>query len=68
LRLRRLFSLPKCQTLPASGVCVFYVEALNVLDIRNVLDYVYNSDYSQRYTSDSYFSRRFIVGGFSFSW
>ena len=47
---------------------MFYVEALNVLDIRNVLDYVYNSDYSQRYTSDSYFSRRFIVGGFSFSW
>jgi hypothetical protein len=68
VRLTRLFSLPKWQGVPASSVCVVYLEAMNVLGIRNVLDYVYNSDYSQRYSNDSYFSRRFLVGGFALSW
>ncbi len=68
LRATRLFSLPKAAGLPASSVCAAYVEAMNVLAIRNVLEYVYNSDYSRRYSRDSYFSRRFIVAGVALTW
>ena len=53
---------------PASGVCVAYVEAMNVLGTPNVLGYVYNSDYSRRYEDYSYFSRRILVAGVSLSW
>jgi vitamin B12 transporter len=68
VRLTRLFTIPAGIGLPASGVCVFYLEAMNVLDIRNALDYVYSHDYSRRYTTDSYFSRRIVVAGFALSW
>jgi len=68
LRLTRLFSLPPMGGLRESSVCVFFIEALNVLDTRNVLDYVYSEDYSERRTSDSYFSRRMLVAGFALSW
>jgi outer membrane receptor protein involved in Fe transport len=68
VRLTRLFSLPPLGGLPESGVCVFFVECLNALDTRNVLDYVYNDDYSERRAIDSYFSRRMAVAGFSLSW
>lgn len=68
VRLTRLFSLPALGGLPASGVCIAFVEVLNALDTRNVLDYVYNDDYSERRAIDSYFSRRMAVAGFSLSW
>ncbi len=68
LRLMRLFSLPQTGRVRASNVCVMYAEALNVLGIRNVLDYWYNEDYSERRDIDSYFSRRMIVAGVALSW
>ncbi len=68
VRLMRLFSLPAAGYLPASAVCVAYVEAMNVLDTPNVLDYVYNEDYSKRYEDWSYFSNRLLVAGVSLSW
>ncbi len=67
-RLLRLFSLPKLGGVPASGPSVFYLEAMNVLATPNVLDYVYSVDYTQRHAEYSYFSRRFLVAGFSVSW
>lgn len=42
---------------------VFYVEALNILDINNIFGYSYNRDYSRRSKVDSYFGRRTIVFG-----
>jgi hypothetical protein len=68
LRVTRLFSLRRQWGLPESGACAFYVEGLNVLGIRNVLDYIYDSDYTRRYTTESYFSRRLLVAGFSLTW
>ncbi len=68
VRLTRLFVLPAGLGLPASAPCAAYVEGLNVLNVPNVLDYVYNSDYSRRYATDSYFSRRMLVVGFSLTW
>jgi len=67
-RLMRLFSLPRMAGVRPSNVCVAYLEAMNVLDTQNVLNYVYNSDYSRRYEDYSYFSRRMLVAGFSLSW
>lgn len=68
VRLLRLFSLPATAGLRASNVCVFYIEALNVLGIRNVLDYAYSEDYRERHAVESYFSRRMLVAGASLSW
>ena len=68
LRLTRLFSLPKGGGLPASNVCVFYAECMNILGTANVLDYSYSADYSQRITNRSYFGRRLVVAGFALSW
>ncbi len=68
VRLTKLFSLPAMGSLPGSSTCVFYVEGMNVLDVHNVLDYVYNSDYSQRTDNLSYFSRRIAVVGFGLTW
>jgi len=68
VRATRLFSMPQLGGLPESGVCVFFVEMLNALGTRNVLDYVYNADYSEKRAIDSYFSRRMAVAGFSLSW
>lgn len=68
VRLMRLFSLPGSGRLPASSVCVAYVEAMNVLGTKNVLDYVYDFDYSHRYEDYSYFSRRLLVAGVSLTW
>ncbi len=68
VRLTRLFSLPAFAGVRASSVCAFYIEALNVLDRKNVLDYAYSSDYSQRFENLSYFSERYLVGGFFLTW
>ena len=68
VRLTRLFSLPAGAGLPASSICVAYVEVMNALDTRNVLDYSYNLDYSERRAVDSYFSRRMAVAGFALTW
>jgi len=68
LRITRLFSLPAAGGLPESSVCVLYVEGLNVLDTRNVLDVVYNEDYSASHETESYFGRRMLVAGFGLSW
>ena len=54
--------------IPESSTCVFYEETMNVLDTRNVLAYIYNRDYSQRYENLSYFSRRIAVVGFGLTW
>ena len=67
-RVTRLFSLPAGLGLPASGVSVLYAEALNVFAVPNVLEYVYNEDYSAREEVLSYFSRRMIVAGFALTW
>jgi len=42
---------------------VFYIEALNILDITNLFDYSYNRNYSEKYRIKSYFGRRTIVFG-----
>ena len=42
---------------------VFYIEALNILDITNLFGYSYSPDYSERYRVKSYFGRRTIVFG-----
>ena len=68
LRMTRLFSLPAAGRLRESSTCVFYVEGLNVLGIRNPLEVVYGADYSRSGTTDSYFSRVLLVAGFSLSW
>jgi vitamin B12 transporter len=68
LRASRLFTLPKGLGMPASGVCVAYVEGMNVLGIRNVLEYTWNSDYTRRSASDSYFARRLAVAGVALTW
>ncbi len=68
VRATRLFSLPAGAGLPASSVCVLYVEAMNVLGIRNVLEYTYSADYAERHAEDSYFSRRLLVAGFGLTW
>ena len=68
LRATRLFSLPRALGLPASSICVAYVEALNVLGLHNTLEYVYSDDYSRKSTRESYFSRRFLVAGFGLTW
>ncbi|MBI5836894.1 MAG: TonB-dependent receptor [Candidatus Eisenbacteria bacterium] len=68
VRLTRLFKIGRVFGLPASSVCATYIEALNVLGRRNVLDYYYNQDYTRTYVEESYFSRRFLVGGVSLSW
>ncbi|MEE9430952.1 MAG: hypothetical protein V3V16_07935 [Melioribacteraceae bacterium] len=42
---------------------VFYLEALNVLNINNLFGYTYNQDYTERTVVKSYFGRRTIVLG-----
>ncbi len=68
LRLMRLFTVPHAAGLPASGTCVTYLEAMNLLGTPNVLEYTYSDDYSRRYSEMSYFSRRLLVAGFSLTW
>jgi vitamin B12 transporter len=68
LRVTRLFSMPKGFGLPASSVCVAYVETLNLLDTPNVLDFTYSDDYAERRERESYFGRRLAVAGVSLSW
>jgi hypothetical protein len=46
---------------------VFYLEALNVLNIANTLDYSYTADYSTKTEIKSFFSRRTIVFGLNIS-
>ncbi|HVP38527.1 MAG TPA: TonB-dependent receptor [Candidatus Saccharimonadales bacterium] len=68
VRLTRLFHLGSFLGLPESSVCAAFIEGLNVLNQSNTLDYFYNQDYTQRYVTESYFSRRFLVGGVSLTW
>jgi len=68
LRVTHLFSIGKIARLPESSVCVAYMEGINVLGIRNTLAYHYSDDYSERYTEDSYFSRRMLVFGAGLAW
>jgi hypothetical protein len=68
IRLLRLFSLSRWGRLPESSICAAYVEALNVLNRENLLDYAYSPDYLYRYEELSYFSRRYLVGGLSLTW
>jgi len=42
---------------------VFYVEGMNILNIKNIMDYSYNGDYTERKGIESYFGRRTIVFG-----
>jgi len=42
---------------------VFYVEALNILDITNLFGFSYSRDYSEKNIIKSYFGRRTIVFG-----
>jgi hypothetical protein len=42
---------------------VFYLEAMNILNIANTMDYSYSPDYSSRSAIRSFFSRRTIVFG-----
>jgi len=42
---------------------VFYLEALNILNFRNLFGYFYNSNYTERKKILSYFGRRTIVLG-----
>ncbi len=44
---------------------VFYIEALNILNIDNLFDYTYTFDYSKKKNVHSYFGRRTIVVGMS---
>ncbi|MDA3859614.1 MAG: TonB-dependent receptor [Melioribacteraceae bacterium] len=46
---------------------VFYIEALNILNIHNMFGYAYNQDYSKRKEVDSYFGQRILVLGMSIS-
>ncbi len=68
LRATRLFSMPRIAGVKPSSVCAAYVEALNVENRRNVLEYVWNSDWSRRYRRDSYFGRRLLVAGVALTW
>ena len=42
---------------------VFYIEALNILDIKNLFGYTYNDDYTHQERIRSYFGKRTIVVG-----
>ncbi len=68
VRLTRLFTMPAGLGLPESGLSVLYLEAMNVLDTPNILEYTYNEDYTERHEMLSYFSRRMVVAGFALTW
>ena len=42
---------------------IFYIEAINILDITNLFGYSYSPDYSERFRIKSYFGRRTLVFG-----
>lgn len=44
---------------------VFYLEGLNILDLKNIFGYYYSPDYSERKEISSYFGRRTVVVGMS---
>ncbi|MCK9425149.1 MAG: TonB-dependent receptor [Ignavibacteriaceae bacterium] len=54
-------------TLFDSFSSVFYLEGLNILDLKNIFGYYYSPDYSERKEISSYFGRRTVVVGASFS-
>ncbi len=43
---------------------VFYIEALNILNIKNIMNHSYSYDYKTKQDVNSYFGRRMIVFGF----
>lgn len=47
---------------------IIYLEMLNILNIRNLMDYHYNADYTQKNEVTSFFGRRTIVVGISVSY
>lgn len=67
VRLMKYVESPSWIGLPQSWI-VAYLEALNVLDIKNVLEYQYTPDYSDHHAVLSYFSRRSFVVGVSMGW
>ena len=44
---------------------VFYMEGLNILDLKNIFGYYYSADYTQKKEISSYFGRRTVVVGMS---
>lgn len=46
---------------------LFYIEALNVLDIHNIFSYSYSPDYSTKTGVESFFGRRIVVAGVQLS-
>ncbi|HVP15525.1 MAG TPA: TonB-dependent receptor, partial [Terriglobales bacterium] len=68
LRVTRLLEPPHVLGLRPSSTCAAYLEGLNVLGIRNVLEYDWNADYTQRVSRESYFARRMLVAGFALTW
>ena len=67
LRFTNPFSLPAVAGMKPGGVCMVYVEGLNVPGIRNLLEYVDRSGLSSRYEGLANFSRRLLVAGFALS-
>ncbi len=61
VRLTKIFSLHP------DVFSLFYLEVLNILNIPNIMDYSYSSDYSKRDKVLSYFSRRCVVFGVGMS-
>ena len=68
LRVTRMVTPPHVLGLRGSSTCATYIEGLNVLGIRNVLEYDWNADFTRRLTRESYFARRVLVAGFALSW
>jgi hypothetical protein len=57
------FRLLYLKTLFEDMFTVFYLEAMNLLNIANTFDYSYTADYQSRSAIKSFFSRRTIVFG-----
>jgi hypothetical protein len=67
VRVSKIFSSRPALGLPAA-LGIAYIEALNVLDIRNILEYRYSPDYAERREVESYFGRRMLVLGVALNW
>ncbi len=57
------FRVTYLTTLLDKYFCVFFVEAINILNIKNIFNYSYNFDYSVKSDVESFFGRRTIVFG-----
>jgi hypothetical protein len=68
LRLTRFFTPPRVLGLRPGSRCVGYIEGMNALGLRNVLEYNWDADYVRRTARESYFARRLLVAGFLLTW